>query len=61
MISLVKADGEDSDNVCCFFFFFTDDKRTITQEHLQNGSIFYEIDTAILYVYDADDDTWIIQ
>lgn len=61
MISLVKADGEDSDNVCCFFGKSTDDKRTITQEHLQNGSLFYEIDTASLYIYDAEEDTWVIQ
>lgn len=61
MISLIKADGQDEDNCCCFFGKSTDDKRSIIQEDLQNGSLFYEMDTSNLYIYDKEEDIWIIQ
>lgn len=61
MISLVKADGEDESNSCCFFGKSTDDKTSIIQDDLQNGSLFYEMDTANLYLYDKEDGIWILQ
>ena len=61
MISLVQADGEDEANLCCFFGKSTDDKSKIPHKDLQNGSIFYEMDTSSLWIYDKDENIWIIQ
>jgi hypothetical protein len=61
MISLVKADGQIADNVCVFFGKSTDNKDAKIDDSLQNGSIYYTIDTQEVYVYDKDTMAWIKQ
>ena len=61
MISLVKADGQIADNVCVFFGKSTDNKDVKINDNLQNGSIFYTMDTQEVYVYDKDTMAWIKQ
>lgn len=41
----------------------TDSKPTVTADGfpVNNGSIFYEMDTKKFYMYDADTNTWIEQ
>lgn len=61
MISLVKADGQIADNVCVFFGKSTDNKDAKIDDSLQNGSIYYTIDTQDIYIYDKDTSSWIKQ
>lgn len=61
MISLVKADGQIADNVCVFFGKSTDNKDLKIDDTLPNCSIFYEIDTQNVYVYDKDTMKWLKQ
>lgn len=61
MISLVKADGQIADNVCVFFGKSTDNKDAKIDDSLQNGSIYYTIDTHKIYIYDKDTVAWIEQ
>ena len=61
MISRVKSDGQIADNVCVYFGKSTDDKTALIQDGLPNGSIFYEINTQDIYIFDEDGQTWIKQ